>query len=73
MQSKLGLMTLGVITPLVLLNGTPVQAKTSSTDKKPATVQAKPAERRIFPLDGAATAMITFSGWVSTLSIRDVI
>lgn len=45
MQSKIGLMTLGVITPLVLLNGTTVQAKSESTDTKKASAQTKPAEK----------------------------
>ncbi len=45
MQSKIGLMTLGVITPLVLLNGTTVQAKSETTDTKTASSKSKPAEK----------------------------
>jgi surface antigen len=45
MQSKIGLMTLSVITPLVLLNGTTAQAQSPTTDKKTASAQTKPAEK----------------------------
>lgn len=45
MQIKLGLMTLSAITPLMLLNGDTVQAKSESTDRKTVAANTKPTEK----------------------------
>lgn len=49
MKSKLGLMTLGAITPLMLLSSTTAEAKSPTTDKKETkkvAVQTKPEEKK---------------------------
>jgi surface antigen len=45
MKSKLGLVALVAITPLMLFNGTAVEAKSQSTDKKTVATETKPAKK----------------------------